>query len=144
MKQFSIALSCFLLLTVSCSDDNKKIISSNCDKQAQVFSDHAFQDIITTNYAITNVVLNDDCLSITVSSSGCDGEMWDMNLISTNNFSEYFPLERQVKVELDNQEACLAVFQKTVSFDLDSFQIAGQNEVRLNIEGWNKMIIYHY
>ncbi|MCZ8089493.1 MAG: hypothetical protein O9282_06765 [Flavobacterium sp.] len=144
MKQFITVLCCFLLFTISCSDDDKKTVSSNCDKQAIVFNDDNFQDIITANYMITNVVLNDDCLSVTVSSSGCNGETWDMELISSTSILESFPVQRLVKVELDNEEACLAVFQKTVSFDLAPFQVDGQNQVILNIDGWDEPITYQY
>lgn len=35
-------------------------------------------------------------------------------------------------------------FSKTVSFDLITFQIDGQNKLPLNIDGWNKQIIYNY
>ncbi len=144
MKKLIIALSCLVFLYISCSDDDKKTVNSNCDKQALVVNENAFQDIITANYMITNAILNDDCLSITVSSSGCNGETWEMNFIGSNSVLESFPVQRLVKVELDNQEACLAVFQKTVSFDLVPFQVNGQSQVTLNIEGWDEPIIYQY
>ena len=137
-------MSVFLLLSISCSDDDKKTIDSNCDKQAQVVSDTNFQDIITANYMITNVVLNGDCLSVTISSSGCSGETWDVELISSNSILESFPVQRLVKIELDNPEVCLAIVQKTVSFDLAPFQVDGPNQVILNIDGWNETINYQY
>jgi hypothetical protein len=144
MKYFFTVMSVFLLLSISCSDDDKKTIDSNCDKQAQVVSDTNFQDIITANYMITNVVLNGDCLSITISSSGCSGETWDVELISSNSILESFPVQRLVKIELDNPEVCLAIVQKTVSFDLAPFQVDGQNQVILNIDGWDETINYQY
>ena len=144
MKYFFTVMSVFLLLSISCSDDDKKTIDSNCDKQAQVVSDTNFQDIITANYMITKVVLNGDCLSVTISSSGCSGETWDVELISSNSILESFPVQRLVKIELDNPEVCLAIVQKTVSFDLAPFQVDGQNQVILNIDGWNETINYQY
>ncbi|HQW69918.1 MAG TPA: hypothetical protein PLH25_09640 [Flavobacterium sp.] len=145
MKYFLTVLSCLFLVTISCSDDdNKKTTNSNCDKQAIVFSDDNFQDVITANYMITNVVLNGDCLSVTISSSGCSGETWDVELISSNSILESFPVQRLVKIELDNPEVCLAIVQKTVSFDLTPFQVDGQNQVILNIDGWDEPITYQY
>jgi hypothetical protein len=47
-------------------------------------------------------------------------------------------------MELINDEACLAFFQKTVSFDLTPFQIDGQSDLPLNINGWNEQITYEY
>ena len=144
MKHFLTLLSCLFLVTISCSDDDKKTVNSNCDKQAIVFSDDNFQDVITANYMITNVVLNGDCLSVTISSSGCSGETWDVELISSNSILESFPVQRLVKIELDNPEVCLAIVQKTVSFDLTPFQVDGQNQVILNIDGWDEPITYQY
>lgn len=57
---------------VSCDflDDHiKNPIKSKCNEKAVL--DHvAFPQINTNNYGITNVVLNGDCLEITVSASG--------------------------------------------------------------------------
>ena len=49
-----------------------------------------------------------------------------------------------MKIELDNPEVCLAIVQKTVSFDLTPFQVDGQNQVILNIDGWDEPITYQY
>lgn len=144
MKLFLTLLSCLFLVTISCSDDDKKTVNSNCDKQALVFSDDNFQDVITANYMITNVVLNGDCLSVAISSSGCSGETWDVELISSNSILESFPVQRLVKIELENPEVCLAIVQKTVSFDLAPFQVDRQNQVILNIDGWDEPITYQY
>ncbi len=67
-----------------------------------------------------------------------------MELISSTSILESFPVQRLVKVELDNEDACLAVFQKTVSFDLAPFQVDGQNQVILNNDGWDQPITYQY
>jgi hypothetical protein len=145
MKHFFRVISFFLLLTISCSDDNNNNnANSNCNKQAQVISDITFEDIITANYMITNVVLDGDCLAVTVSSSGCSGDTWEMKLLGSNSVLQILPIQRSAKIELNNQEACLAIVQKTVSFDLVPFQIDGQNEVLINIEGWDEPITYEY
>jgi hypothetical protein len=45
---------------------------------------------------------------------------------------------------LINGQACLAYFEETISFDLTPFQIEGQNEVPLQIEGWDEALLYVY
>ena len=67
-----------------------------------------------------------------------------MNLFSTDSFFNVSPLERTVKLELINNENCLAVFEITKSFDLTPFQISSQDQVPLNIEGWDAQVIYEY
>ena len=48
-------------------------------------------NIEVTNYSISSVSLNGDCLELTISSSGCDPELWEMEMFSTNAFYNIFP-----------------------------------------------------
>ena len=58
-------------------------------------------------------------------------------------FLSFIEYGSSISMVINNQE-CLAVFQKTKSFDLTPFRIEGQNSVPLNIEGWNEQVIYEY
>ena len=132
-------------LLVSCSnDDDNSTIENNCDSTSEIITEEDFNEIDTSTYEITEVQLTENCLEISISSSGCDPELWEMNLYSTNAFYAVYPLQRAVKIKLTNEQACLAVFQKSISFDLTPFQIDGQSELPLNIDGWNEQITYEY
>lgn len=142
-KVFFIFL--FIVFNMSCdSDDDNSNIEHNCDFISEVISEDDFNEINTSNYEINDIKLNNDCLIITFTSSGCGTDLWEENLVSTDAFYTVFPLQRALKMELINEELCEAVFQKTVSFDLTPFQIDGQNELPLNIDGWHEQIIYEY
>ena len=133
------------ILTLSCdSDDDNSNIENNCDFTSEIISEDDFNTVNTSNYGITNVELNNDCLNITFGSTGCGTELWEENLYSTDAFYDVFPLQRALKMELINNDLCEAFFKKTVSFDLTPFQIDGQSELPLNIDGWNEQIIYEY
>ena len=139
---FIILLSMFIM---SCdSDDDNSNIENNCDFISEIISEGDFNALNTSNYVITEVVLNNDCLKITFGSTGCGTELWEENLFSTDTFYTVFPLQRALKMELINDELCQAEFLKTVSFDLTPFQIDGQSELPLNIDGWNEQINYEY
>ncbi|SFN21488.1 hypothetical protein SAMN05421741_102145 [Paenimyroides ummariense] len=116
---------------------------TNCN-EFSIIDETKYNQTNTNNYTITNVVLNGDCLEITVSSSGCNPNNWDMNFVASEVVVETLPNQWNAKVELINNEACQAVFQKTVSFDLTPFKIIGQNQVQINIAGWNNSIMYQY
>jgi hypothetical protein len=131
------------MIFISCSDDDPAA-NETCDSNAEVIAETIFNDINTSNYGISDVNLTGDCLEITIGSSGCNAEQWQMNLYSTDSFYTVYPYQRAVKLKLINNQLCLAVFQKTKSFDLTPFQIKGQNQVPLNIEGWSTTIIYKY
>lgn len=136
-----------MLVFVGCKGDDSNCCPNpnptNCNKFSLV-NEAKYNQVSTSNYGIDNVVLNGDCLEITLSSSGCNPDNWDMNLIFFEDVMESNPIQRNAKVELINNEACLAVFKKTVSFDLTTIQMIGQNKVLINIQGWNTSILYQY
>lgn len=145
MKKIAIFIL-LLIVILSCnSNDNETLVpTSSCNENAQIETETNFNSIETNNYVIQNVVLTNNCLAITLSSSGCNAVNWDMNLFSHNNFTAVYPLQRFAKIELINNEMCLAVFSKTISFDLTPYQVQNQNQVTINLEGWNEPIVYTY
>ena len=143
MKKLLLILTLIHILSCNSEDDNSTI-ENNCDFTSEIILEEDFNAINTSNYGIIEVELNGDCLGITFGSSGCGTDLWEENLYSTDAFYNVFPLQRDVKMELINDEACLAFFQKTVSFDLTPFQIDGQSDLPLNINGWNEQITYEY
>lgn len=141
----NILIICLYILIFSCSsDDDNSTVNQNCGLISEIVSEDEFNSIITSNYEITEVELNRDCLEITYRASGCGTEFWEENLYSVDAFYAVFPLQRYVKMEVINEELCEAIFQKSISFDLTPFQIKTQSEIPLNIEGWNQQIIYQY
>ena len=143
MKKLLLILTLMHILSCNSVDDNSTI-ENNCDFTSEIIFEEGFNAISTSNYGIIDVVLNGDCLEITFSSSGCGTDLWEESLYSSDVFYNVFPLLRDVKMELINNEECLAVFQKMVSFDLTPFQIDGQSDLPLNINGWNEQITYGY
>ena len=143
MKKILLFLPIILILSCNSEGDNSTI-ENNCDFTSEIILEEDFNAINTSNYGIIEVELNGDCLEITFGSSGCGTDLWEENLYSTDTFYNVFPLQRDVKMELINDETCLAFFQKTVSFDLTPFQIDGQSDLPLNINGWNEQITYGY
>ncbi|MDC0622163.1 hypothetical protein OAO94_00015 [Flavobacteriaceae bacterium] len=143
MKKLLLFLPIILILSCNSENDNSTI-ENNCDFTSEIILEEDFNAINTSNYGIIEVELNGDCLGITFGSSGCGTDLWEENLYSIDVFYNVFPLQRDVKMELINDEACLAFFQKTVSFDLTPFQIDGQSDLPLNINGWNEQITYEY
>lgn len=132
------------LLLSSCSNDDAPNDTISCGTSAVIVGNQTFEAIETNNYSIQDIVLNENCLEITISSSGCSPENWNMNLFSNTTFFDTFPLQRSAKIEVITNEACLAVFQKTLNFDLQPFQLEGQDAVIIFIEGWNTPINYQY
>src|SRR5690606_14348697 len=136
-----------LLMFVGCKGDDSNCCPNplpvGCDKNT-IIDEEVYQQISTDNYGIDNVVLNGHCLEIKIGASGCDVNNWEMNLIASEIVVETLPTQRNAKIELINDEDCLAYFEKTVSFDLKPLQVSGSNQIQLTIEGWNTPILYQY
>lgn len=147
MKNIIWVFTFFGIFLFSCSsdDDNPNPpTATECGDVAEILEEEEFNAIETANYTIIAVQLNDDCLEIRFGASGCDPEPWEMYLYSTDAFYTVFPLQRAVKMELINNQACAASFEVDISFDLTAFQIEGQNEIPLQIEGWDEQVMYEY
>lgn len=136
---FICVVMCFL--NTQCDDD--VYIEEICDKTVVVDED-LFLNITTDNYTIIETEIVDDCLLIDISASGCDGNSWEFNLVDSGAIAESSPEQRYLKFQLINNEACLAQFNRRVSFDLSPLQISGSNEIILHIEGFETSINYTY
>jgi len=142
MKKIGVFFICLFVL--SCNSNDEPTIENKCNVSSEIISSEDFSAVSTSNYAITKVEINDDCIEITFGSSGCGTELWEEHLFSVDSFYTIFPLQRDLKMKLINEELCEAYFIKTVSFDLTPLQIDGQNIVPLNIYGWNEQVSYEY
>ena len=127
----------------SCSDDDNNNPVSDCDKNI-IVNEERFAQTSTDNYGIENVVLNENCLKITFGSSGCDSNSWEINLVASEMVVETSPVQHFLKIDLFNPEDCTAFIQKTISFDISDLQSSNENQVQLNIDGWDDNILYSY
>lgn len=133
----------FFFVNFSCSNDDSGKKDSGCDF-VSIVNEQLYSDAVTDNYMIIGVILAGDCLEVTLSSSGCSADNWEMSLIGSENVNETLPAERDAKIELVNDDACLAVFLKTNSFDLTPLRVEGENSILLHIEGWENDVLYEY
>lgn len=138
-KILVLSLFCVLLLNMQCDEDN--VVFVPCGIEV-VIDNASYEDAEVHN--IEAVTLDGDCININISASGCDGSSWIMTLIDSENIAESFPPQRYLKLNLYNNEVCLAVFTKEESFDLTALRVEGANEVLLNFEGFEESVLYTY
>lgn len=132
----------FLIASVfllnSCDDKNDAII---LEYESVVINNVLYNETIN-NYIITDVQLNENLLTIKISTSGCNSNNWKAVLIDANEILESFPIQRNIKLYLENNEACLAVFEKEFTFNISILK-EGFSEIVLNLNGWNNQINYN-
>nr|WP_321409264.1 hypothetical protein [uncultured Carboxylicivirga sp.] len=133
-------IAIFTAFQACCNDEN--ITKSNCD-QAVVISSDEFNNAPDDILNINNISIQDDCLLINFSSSGCDGSSWIVKLIDSEAIAESFPPQRTLRLSLKNDELCDAYFSKEISFDIHSLQVEG-NSIILNFKDFDQPILYEY
>ena len=133
----------FLLIGVfSCGnkDDDGNLI--NCDKEV-VISASEYDTAPNDDVTINQLAINENCLKINFSASGCDGESWILKLIDSGGIDESLPPQRTLRLSLKDEEDCEAYITKELTFDISDLQVDG-NQVLLNITNSNDQILYEY
>ena len=132
---------CFM--NMQCEDDDTRLSSKICD-ETTVVNEDIYKNLVSDHFTFVNAEITNNCLTIEISASGCDGNSWEFKLVDSGAVAESSPEQRYLKFQLINEEACLAVFKKTVSFDLTPLQINGSQEIILHLEGLEPSLHYKY
>ena len=139
MKSKILIISVFLISIFSCEEN---VVSDDFRNESVIIDSNLYNQSESNNYSITNVQLNGDNLTIRISSSGCSSDSWKAILIDANEILESYPIQRKIKLSLENNEACLAVFEKEFTFDISSLK-EDYDTVLLNLKGWDTQINYN-
>jgi hypothetical protein len=131
---------CTLLISLSCSDS----VDVNFDlcNECVIIDNTLYNSAKTANFTINNVLLNEGFLTIKIGASGCSGSSWKATLIDANQILESNPIQRNISVLFENNEACLAVFEKEFTFNIKKLK-GDQSKIILNLNGWNTQINYN-
>ncbi len=124
------------------NDDDTDDNSSNCSAETLI-SSNLYADAPDDQLSINSLEIIDNCLKINFSASGCDGNSWEVKLIDSTVLLESNPPQRNLRLSLKNEEACLAFINKELTFDISSLKVSG-NSVQLNITNTDKDILYQY
>lgn len=124
-------------------DDNNPIYTSDCDLNTLI-SENLYDNAPDDQLSITSFEISEDCLELEFSSSGCDGSTWEVQLIDSGQLLESFPVQRNIRLSLENTEVCDAIISKTLSFDLTELQIQEADQVSLNLTNSGDQILYEY
>ncbi len=124
------------------SDFIKKSTDS-CDVKA-IVSEDMYTNGPNAFHMIESVELKNHCLYISYSSSGCSGVSWEVQLVDEGVVMESFPVQKNIRIALTNNEACQAVFQKDVWVNISPLQVNGESKINFNLEGWDEQILYEY
>lgn len=127
---------------IACKNDDDNDIPHNCDFET-IVSAEQFQNAPSDQLTINSIEIEDHCLTINFTSSGCDGNSWEFDLIDADEIMESEPPQRNLRLSLKNEELCDAVITKEATFHLSNLQVDG-GRVILNITNSSESILYEY
>lgn len=142
MRHLFIVIPLFVLLT-ACdknSDDKKTLTCGNLVE----INANKYQSDSSSSFHIDTAFINQNCLTITIGASGCSGSSWQTALYDAGVVMESYPIQRNIRFVLKNEELCLAYFTKTYTFDLQPTLQGTENKISFNLEGWNNALLYEY
>lgn len=144
MKQLSILLvGTFAFWLNSCSSGDEAPVTSGCEKSIEIDADD-YASAISAPYYTDTIYIEGNCLHFVIGASGCDARSWSARLIDADILLESYPVQRQLRFALENNEACDAFITQTYSFDLSPIQSDNYESIILNIEGLEQSLHYHY
>lgn len=145
VKQFQTmgAYTFIFILTVllGCSKGNNE--NRDCDKQI-IVSKSSYDEAPNDPLTINSATLEGDCLTISFSAGGCDGNSWKVELIDSGDIAESLPVQRFIRLSLDDQEACKALITQEVQYDISNIKLSGEGEININLLNDNSIINYKY
>lgn len=127
--------------SLACNSDDSNNTNS-CD-QLVIISSEQYDDAPNDNLIINSLKINEDCLRINFSSSGCSGDTWKVKLIDSEEILESDPPQRNLKVSLKNEELCQAVITKEITFGISELRVEG-TKILLNIKNSDDKLLYEY
>lgn len=136
-----VFIICWLLPLSACTSDDDS--NKTCDEDVVVDA-ALFANAPSEQVTINNVKIDGNCLQINFSASGCNGDLWEFNLIDSGDIQEGSPAIRTLRLSFKGNEDCLAFLTKEISFDVQSLQIQGSNQVLLKIANNDSQILYGY
>ncbi len=140
-KKWWLYIICFSFVLSACkTDDEGNIII--CDSDT-IISSSQYNNAVSDIFDVDEFQVSGDCLEVSIGASGCDGETWILELIDSGSILESNPPQRNLRLVLSNNEACLAFITRVFSFDLQDLQAEG-NTLILNITNINNSVTYTY
>jgi hypothetical protein len=141
MKKILI-FTLFLLVCYSCIENNTASNDDYSDFQV-IIDEDLYVNAPADPLEILDIAIVSDSLKISFSSGGCDGSSWEVKLIDSGAILESFPVQRNLRLSLKNEELCKAIVFKEIAFDISKLK-TDDSKIQLNVTNSNNSILYEY
>ncbi len=94
-------------------------------------------------FVLSQAAIDGDCLNLTIGyGGGCDEVT--LKLIDAEAVLQSQPVQRKIRLSLEDHDHCEAFLTRELSFDLTPLRISNDTQVSLQLQGWDKALLYTY
>ena len=145
MKLFtSLMIICSILLSGCDKTENVNIDSPlpECDNSVVVDAD-LYQNAPADEFYFQSATIDGNCLKLTVRyGGGCEDVIFQ--LYDASAILKSFPLQRNIRLSLEDNDFCEALITKELDYDLTPLQVDGYSELTLNLQNFAESLVYNY
>lgn len=124
------------------SDDDKSPIPAGSSEPI-ILSNDLFENAPDDYFTIDTVWFEAGQLNIiTRYGGGCGETAW--KLIASEEVAESYPVQMSMRLSLRDDDSCEALLIATLGYDLSPLHAIGGDKISLNLQGWDKPILYEY
>lgn len=124
---------CFL----SCDKSDPATPRELCGSAIIIDADR--MDADSDGFAIVDATVEGTCLTVTIATTGCSSQGWELDLVTSGNIAESLPTQSGARLIFANPAAggitCQAEIQETYVFDLSDYLTAGALPTLFTLEG---------
>lgn len=143
MKLLRYILPLLVFGLIAACDDDDDSGAQTCNRTA-ILDPERFVSAPSQTVTINRAEIEGDCLEISFSASGCNGDTFVLNLIGAPSDAAVFPPLVQIRLDLESSELCEALITRELSFDLSVFQQPNTNSLSLRLENNQQNLLYRY
>ena len=128
-----------ILSAYSCS---KTTLPAGNQEGSLIISQTAFSNVAPDNYSIKNASISGDSLIVEITSGGCSGKSWVLKVVDSGAVAESYPVQRFIKIFLENKETCKALITRRFAIDITPLKVVGEDRIVINLERWRGVLFY--
>ncbi len=143
---FSSLLFLFGILLSGCNKSQDVTIDSplpsTCDTPVVVDAD-LYENAPADEFQFQSVIIDGSCLKVIVRyGGGCEEVVFQ--LIDASAIMESFPIQRNIRLSLEDNDQCKALITQELFYDLTPLQVEGNSKIILNLQGFQGSLTYQY
>lgn len=139
MKYISILL--LVLCFLSCEKSDPDTPRELCGSAIIIDADRVNAD--SDGFALVNASVEGKCLEVTIATTGCSTQGWELDLVTDGSIAESLPTQSSARLIFTNPAAggitCQAEIQETYVFDLSDYLTAGALPTQLRLAGTDRV-----